>query len=57
VGDRCVRGCAYIVVGCSLIGSGENMKLTNQIGELGHIVIGFYRTEGAKTHRTKMRWM
>lgn len=33
----------FMRVGCSLIGSGEDMKWSNQIGELGHSMIGFLK--------------
>jgi hypothetical protein len=45
VNDKCMWGFAYIAMGCSCIGSGENIKWINQMMEMGHDVIGPCKTE------------
>lgn len=52
VDDRCMRRCDYIVVDCSLIGSGENMKLTDKTGKLVHDVKFLY---GTRTYKMEGR--
>jgi hypothetical protein len=47
-----MRRCDYIVVDCSLIGSGENMKLTDKTGKLVHDVKFLY---GTRTYKMEGR--